>query len=141
MYVEDCWNGAPGADQCLGDALLLVGLSEKPMGSPGVNIMLGGTASLASSKYNVTSTSCTTDPAATFQRTATGDVQTVYLDAEIQAVDMFREWDADQSGQINKEEFCKAVRTLGLHAKAGSSAAECALLFDSLDKDHSGTIE
>ena len=99
MYVEDCWNGAPGADQCLGDALHLVGLSEKPMGSPGVNIMLGGTASLASSKYNVTSTSCSTDPAATFQRTATGDVQEVYLEAEIQAVDLFRERDADQSGQ------------------------------------------
>jgi hypothetical protein len=64
-----------------------------------VNIMLGGTASLASSKYNVTSTSCSTNPAATFQRTATGDVQEVYLEAEIQAVDLFRERDADQSGQ------------------------------------------
>ena len=56
-------------------------------------------------------------------------------------MDLFREWDTDQSGQIDKEEFCKAVQTLitalGLHA----SAAECALLFDSFDEDHSGTLE
>lgn len=52
-------------------------------------------------------------------------------------MDLFREWDKDQSGQIDKEEFCKAVQTLELPA----TAAECALLFDSLDDDHSGTLE
>ena len=52
-------------------------------------------------------------------------------------LDLFREWDADESGCIDRGEFCQAVMTLGLHATEG----ECRKLFDSLDDDASGTIE
>ena len=52
-------------------------------------------------------------------------------------IDLFREWDADSSGTIDKAEFHKALTTLGLQA----SKAESNELFESLDDDKSGTIE
>ena len=51
--------------------------------------------------------------------------------------DLFREWDVDGSGEIDKREFCDAMEGVGLQC----SLAERSLLFDHLDVDHSGTIE
>lgn len=52
-------------------------------------------------------------------------------------IDLFREWDADNSGSVDKEEFHRALGLLGMQA----SKAESDELFDSLDDDRSGTIE
>ena len=52
-------------------------------------------------------------------------------------IDLFREWDADASGTIDKQEFCRAIATLGLKA----SEAESVALFNLLDDDLSGSIE
>ena len=52
-------------------------------------------------------------------------------------IDLFREWDADGSGSIDKKELHRALTTLGM----GCSVEESNQLFDSLDDDHSGEIE
>lgn len=52
-------------------------------------------------------------------------------------IDLFREWDEDQSGFISISEFAWAMQAVGLNG----SPAEHKLLFDSLDKDQSGTLE
>ena len=52
-------------------------------------------------------------------------------------VDLFRCWDEDRSGTVDKDEFHKAVRALGFEVEKADTDA----VFDSLDDDHSGTIE
>lgn len=52
-------------------------------------------------------------------------------------IDLFREWDEDSSGTIDKREFSKALQTLGFQA----SKAEYDKFFDSLDDDNSGSID
>ena len=52
-------------------------------------------------------------------------------------IDLFREWDEDGSGEIDKQEFCDAMESIGLEA----TLAERRALFDRLDEDRSGTIE
>ena len=51
--------------------------------------------------------------------------------------DLFREWDVDSSGTVDKAEFHKALMRLGLN----STKAESAAIFDSLDEDASGALE
>ena len=51
-------------------------------------------------------------------------------------MDLFREWDDDNSGAIDKKEFRQAVQVLGL----GASREELESLFDSWDADGSGEI-
>ena len=51
-------------------------------------------------------------------------------------MDLFREWDDDNSGAIGKKEFRQAVQVLGL----GASREELESLFDSWDADGSGEI-
>ena len=51
--------------------------------------------------------------------------------------DLFREWDEDGSGEIDKKEFCDAMESVGLKATLFERQA----LFDALDDDRSGTIE
>jgi Ca2+-binding EF-hand superfamily protein len=53
-------------------------------------------------------------------------------------VDLFREWDLDGSGEIDKREFCDAMESVGLH---DWSEEKRGALFDQLDDDKSGTIE
>jgi Ca2+-binding EF-hand superfamily protein len=50
---------------------------------------------------------------------------------------LFREWDKDGSGSVDRDEFARALQVLGLDAGATTSNA----LFDALDTDHSGSIE
>ena len=52
-------------------------------------------------------------------------------------VDLFRAWDEDRSGSVDKSEFHKAVRALGFDVEREHSDA----VFDSLDADHSGSLE
>ena len=50
--------------------------------------------------------------------------------------DLFREWDVDGSGTIDKAEFRRAVAALGLP----TSAEACDMLFDDYDVDGSGEL-
>ena len=52
-------------------------------------------------------------------------------------VDLFRAWDDDKSGTIDKKEFYKAVNALGFKIEKEDTDA----VFDSLDEDGSGALE
>ena len=56
----------------------------------------------------------------------------------VRIIDLFREWDSDLSGAVDKKEFRKAMPMLGLK---GVSKAEIDSLFDSFDPDGSGSVE
>eukprot|EP00966_Prymnesium_polylepis_P311465 7196242-Prymnesium_polylepis.1 len=51
-------------------------------------------------------------------------------------IDMFREWDVNNDGQVSKEEFRRAMPLLGLDVPT----AEVDRLFDEFDKDGGGEI-
>ena len=53
-------------------------------------------------------------------------------------VDLFKKWDEDRSGKINKREFTHAVRALGFREINDEMAGQC---FDQLDDDKSGELE
>ena len=55
----------------------------------------------------------------------------------VRVVDLFREWDTNGDGTVNKAEFRKAMPKLGLRVPASDVDA----LFDSWDPDGSGTVE
>ena len=52
-------------------------------------------------------------------------------------VDVFRMWDEDKSGTVDKKEFHKAIRALGFEVEKADTDA----VFDSLDADGSGNLE
>ena len=52
-------------------------------------------------------------------------------------IDLFREWDDDGNGALDKKELRAAVAALGYDAPRSSIDA----LFDSIDEDKSGWIE
>ena len=56
---------------------------------------------------------------------------------QARVLDLFREWDSDESGTISKKEFRQALPLLGLNCS--KQAAET--LFDELDTDASGVFE
>ncbi|MEC7000337.1 MAG: EF-hand domain-containing protein, partial [Actinomycetota bacterium] len=53
-------------------------------------------------------------------------------------VDLFKKWDEDKSGSVDKREFTRAVRALGF---GHISDADAGKVFDSLDADRSGKLE
>ena len=53
-------------------------------------------------------------------------------------IDLFKKWDEDNSGKIDKREFCHAVRALGFREISNDVAGA---VFDSLDDDKSGHLE
>ena len=55
----------------------------------------------------------------------------------VRVTDLFRTWDENSDGTVNKGEFRRAVQLLGLHADPSSIDS----LFDSFDPDASGTID
>jgi len=55
----------------------------------------------------------------------------------VRVIDLFRDWDEDGSGLIDKDEFFKAMAPLGIDV----SREEANDLFDEFDKDLSGEIE
>jgi Ca2+-binding EF-hand superfamily protein len=55
----------------------------------------------------------------------------------MRVIDLFREWDDDDSGSVSKKEFRRALPCLGLRV----DKAEADSLFDSFDGDRSGSIE
>ena len=52
-------------------------------------------------------------------------------------IDLFREWDDDNTGSVSKSEFCKAMKELGCDV----SKKQLDELFDSWDPDSSGQLE
>ena len=50
---------------------------------------------------------------------------------------LFREWDVDGNGSIDRDEFARALAVLGLEPDARNAVA----LFDALDDDKSGSLE
>ena len=57
--------------------------------------------------------------------------------AGTRVVDLFRKWDEDKSGTVEKKEFWRAVRAMGFEVDREESDA----CFDSLDDDGSGKLE
>ena len=55
----------------------------------------------------------------------------------VRVIDLFRDWDDDNSGTVTKKEFRKAMGQLGLEAHR----KEIDALFESWDPDGSGSIE
>jgi hypothetical protein len=51
--------------------------------------------------------------------------------------DLFKKWDEDKSGTIDKGEFARAIRSFGIDVPR----PEVDKLFDSLDEDGSGSLE
>ena len=59
-------------------------------------------------------------------------------------IDLFRSWDDDGDGTVSKEEFRRAIFTLGLEPPGSTTQAQNAhigALFDAFDPDGSGSIE
>jgi Ca2+-binding EF-hand superfamily protein len=59
------------------------------------------------------------------------------LRSSSRVVDLFRAWDEDSSGTVDKKEFHKAVRSLGFDIEQVHTDA----VFDALDEDKSGALE
>ena len=55
----------------------------------------------------------------------------------VRVIDLFRDWDVDQSGTVSRLEFCRSVAALGYIA----APDEIFALFAELDVDGSGTID
>ena len=55
----------------------------------------------------------------------------------VRVIDLFREWDSDASGKVNKTEFAQALPSLGLTVTREQSD----LLFGVFDPDGSGSID
>ena len=55
----------------------------------------------------------------------------------VKLVDLFREWDDDGNGALDKKEFRRAVAALGFAAPVGEMDA----VFDAMDEDKTGFIE
>eukprot|EP00966_Prymnesium_polylepis_P188481 4367619-Prymnesium_polylepis.1 len=55
----------------------------------------------------------------------------------VRVIDLFHEWDEDQSGSISRKEFRKALPALGIEAPK----ADVDAFFAQIDADSSGTIE
>ena len=56
---------------------------------------------------------------------------------KVKLIDLFREWDDDGNGALDKKELRKAVAALGYEAPK----ADVDTLFDAIDTDNSGWIE
>ena len=59
-------------------------------------------------------------------------------------IDLFRSWDDDGDGTVSKEEFRRAIFTLGLEPPGSTTQAQNAhigALFDAFDPDGSGAME
>ena len=57
--------------------------------------------------------------------------------SEQRVMDLFRAWDEDRSGTVDKAEFHKAMRSLGFDVQRSDTDP----VFDSLDDDQSGLLE
>ena len=70
-----------------------------------------------------------------------GDVQEqlrqILIDNAVRVIDLFRDWDDDGNGKVDKKEFRKAMKALGLDVPR----KEVDGLFDSFDPDGGGSIE
>jgi len=55
----------------------------------------------------------------------------------VRVIDLFRDWDDDQSGSIDKKEFRRSIAALGYKAPAKDVDA----IFDEMDKDRSGSVD
>ena len=70
-----------------------------------------------------------------------GDVQEqlrqILIDNAVRVIDLFRDWDDDENGRVDKKEFRKAMKALGLDVPR----KEVDGLFDTFDPDGGGSIE
>jgi Ca2+-binding EF-hand superfamily protein len=57
--------------------------------------------------------------------------------AAVRVIDLFREWDDDDSGTVSKEEFRRGMTQMGLKA----ATEEVDKVFDAFDPDRSGSVE
>ena len=70
-----------------------------------------------------------------------GDVQDqlrqILIDNAVRVIDLFRDWDDDGNGRVDKKEFRKAMRALGLDVPRKDVDG----LFDTFDPDGGGSID
>ena len=66
-----------------------------------------------------------------------GQIRDYLSKKAVRVIDLFREWDDDNTGNVSKKEFRKAMKALGCDV----SKKQLDELFDSWDPDGSGTLE
>jgi hypothetical protein len=59
--------------------------------------------------------------------------------SSVRVIDLFRRWDEDGSGSIDRFEFRRAIRALGFDYMSDDSAIDA--IFDEFDKDRSGSLD
>ena len=64
-------------------------------------------------------------------------LRTILNENQVKLIDLFREWDDDGNGALDKVELRMAIAALGYDAPKSAIDA----LFDSIDEDKSGWIE
>ena len=64
-------------------------------------------------------------------------LRTLLTENAVRVIDLFREWDDDGNGLVDKKEFRKAVSALGFQA----SKEDINAVFDAIDIDGGGTLE
>ena len=75
-------------------------------------------------------------PALTWSDSPSEQLRDALAKHAIRVVDLFREWDVDESGNVSKSEFRLAMPMLGLDVPV----KHIDRLFDTWDPDHSGAI-
>ena len=63
-------------------------------------------------------------------------LRTVLFENAVRVIDLFRDWDEDGNGGVDKKEFRKAIAALGYDAPR----ADVEVLFAAFDRDGSGEI-
>ena len=73
----------------------------------------------------------------TSDKTVAEQLKDILNENSVRVIDLFRDWDDDQNGFVDKKEFRRAIFALGYKA----DAADVNAVFDDLDKDKSGQID
>ena len=74
---------------------------------------------------------------ATDERSVAEQLKAILMENRARVIDLFREWDEDGNGTVDRTEFRQAVRALGFDAPR----ADIDALFAEFDRDGNGTVE
>jgi len=122
-----------GAGSTLDPALLPGAAGEIATNSKGKHALRRGKA--AGKKGAALAPSVKLEPSA--DKPVVEQLREILTTNAVRIIDLFRDWDDDGNGMIDKKEFRKAIAALGYTAPKSDVNA----IFDSMDKDKSGQIE